>query len=179
VEGEEVAAPYFQGTSRDRALSSGQSGAWGSVPHGDHLGLHNVTMGWAYQGATPVVADGRAYYALAGTIRARDLATGRTVWRRDYAGGADAQAISPPAVVNGVLFFGTVDGHVYGTDVDTGMTLFAWDVGEPVMFQPIVAQGWLYVTTGKGHVVGLELGDAALDGWHMWGGNPGHNGLTL
>jgi Ca-activated chloride channel family protein len=177
-EGERIAAPYFAGNTRDRALARTQAGAWGSVPSGDHLGLTNVTMGWAFQGSTATVADGRAYYAMGGSIRARDVASGHVVWQRAYAEAKDAQAVSPPAVVGGQMFFGTVDGHLYAVDVDTGMTTWAYDVGEPVVYQPIVAQGWLYATTAKGRVLGLQIGDPTLDGWHMWGGNARHAGLV-
>ncbi len=177
-EGDTLDAPYFAGESRDRSLARGQQGAWGSVPHGEHLGLRNVAAGQAFQGSTPAVADGRAYFAIGGEIRAREMSTGRTVWRRSYAEARGAQAISPPAVVGSQLVFGTVDGQVYAVDIDTGMTLWGYDVGEPVVFQPIVANGWVYVSTGRGHVIGLEVGDAQFDGWHMWGGNAAHDGLV-
>jgi len=176
---EHVPAPYLAGATRDRRLAANQAGAWGAVPHGEHLGLRNVAAGWAFQGATPAVADGRAYVAIGGEIRARDVATGETVWRRRYREAGDAQALTPPAVVGSVLVFGTVDGQLFAADVDTGMVLFAYDVGEPIVFQPVVAQGWVYAATGKGRLVALEVGDpAVLDGWHMWGGNPQHGGLV-
>jgi Ca-activated chloride channel family protein len=178
AEGDTLDAPYFAGESRDRALTRGQNGAWGTVPHGEHLGLRNVAAGWAFQGSTPAVADGRAYFAIGGEIRARDMASGRAVWRRTYADARGAQAVSPPAVVGSQLVFGTVDGQVYAVDVDTGTTIWAYDVGEPVVFQPIVANGWVYVSTSRGHVIGLEIGDAQFDGWHMWGGNAAHDGLV-
>jgi Ca-activated chloride channel family protein len=177
-EGETFEAPWFAGKSRDRVLAKSQAGAWGSVPHGDHLGLENVAAGWAFQGSTASVADGRAYYAVGGEIRAREVKTGREVWRRTYANAKGAQAVTPPAIVGGQIVFGTVDGRLYAVDVDTGMTVWAYDVGEPIVFQPIVAQGWVYTTTAKGHVLGLELGDPSFDGWHMWGGNAEHAGLV-
>jgi len=177
-QGERFDAAYFGGASRDREMASGTAGAWGNVPHGEHLGLRNVASGWAFQGSTPAVADGRAYFSIAGELIARDMGDASTVWRRDYADADGAQALSPPAVVGSLVVFGTVDGHLVATDIDTGMTVWAYDVGEPIVFQPIVAQGWVYVATGRGNVIGLELGDAMLDGWHMWGGNAQHAGLV-
>jgi Ca-activated chloride channel family protein len=177
-EGEHFRAGYLNGQSRDRALGGGQAGAWGSVPHGEHLGLRNVAAGWAFQGSSPAVADGRAYFSIAGEILARDMETSQIVWRRRYAQADGAQALSPPAVVGSLLVFGTVDGQLFATDIDTGMTVWSYDIGEPVVFQPIVAQGWVYLATGSGNVIGLELGDAMLDGWHMWGGNAQHAGLV-
>ncbi|MFT5356037.1 MAG: Ca-activated chloride channel family protein, partial [Polyangiales bacterium] len=176
--GERAAAAYLAGDSRDRTLAAGQAGAWGGVPHGEHLGLRNVASGWAFQGSSPAVADGRAYFAVGNELRARDIATGETVWTRSDASAGDAQTISPPAVIGSQLVYGTVDGHLYFTDIDTGMTIRAYDVGEPIVFQPIVAQGWVYIATGRGRLIALEIGDAALDGWHMWGGNAQHAGLV-
>jgi Ca-activated chloride channel family protein len=178
VRGDSFAAPYLAGGSRDRRMMSGQAGAWGSARSGERLGLDNVASGWSFQGSSPAVDNGRAYFAVGGEIQARDMSTGRTVWRRAYAEADGAQAVSPPAVVGSQIIFGTVDGHLYSADIDTGMTLWAYDLGEPIHFQPIVAQGWVYVATAQGNLIGLEMGDPAFDGWHMWGGNPGHAGLV-
>jgi len=175
---ERVAAPYLRGNSRDRRLATGQAGAWGTVPHGARLGLHNVASGWAYQGSSPAVVDGRAYAAVGPEIVARDVSTGEIVWRRRDGSAGDAQTVSPPAIVGSQIVYGTVDGHLYFGDIDTGITLRAYDLGEPIVFQPIVAEGWVYVATGAGNVIGLELGDPQLDGWHMWGGNAQHAGLV-
>ncbi len=177
-EAETHEARYLAGNTRDRELAGGTAGAWGSVAAGDHLGLRNVAAGWAFQGSSPAVADGRAYFSIAGEVVAREVSTARTVWRQEYAQADGAQALSPPAVVGSLLLVGTVDGQLLATDIDTGMTVWAYDLGEPLVFQPIVAQGWVYVATGRGNVVGLELGDAMLDGWHMWGGNARHAGLV-
>lgn len=173
-----VDAPYLGGGTRDRTLAEKQPGPKDAVPHGARLGLDSAPTAWAFQGSTPAVADGRAYFAIGGDIRARDMATGAVVWHRHYADARGAQALSPPVVVGSALVFGSVDGKLYATDIDTGMTLWAYDIGEPIVFQPIVAQGWVYVATGKGNLIGLEVGDPAFDGWHMWGGNARHDGLV-
>lgn len=171
-------APYFAGKSRDRALVHAQAGAWGKTRHPAHLGLTNVAAGWSFQGSSPVVAAGRSYLSIAGDIVATDLASGKRLWQRTYKQAGDAQAVTPPAVVGSQLVFGTIDGHLYFADIDTGMAIRAYDVGEAIVSQPIVAQGWVYLTTGKGRVIGLELADPMFDGWHMWGGNPTHTGLV-
>ncbi len=139
---------------------------------------YGVPAGWGYEGSRPVLAGGRAYYAMGTELRAKDLRTGEEVWRRDYPGTTATRGVTPPAVVGGTLVVGTRGGEVFGVDVDTGLTTFAWKIGEPIGFQPIVANGWVYVTTATGRVVGLEVGDRGWGGWHMWGGNPQHTGAT-
>ena len=45
-----------------------------------------------------------------------------------------------------------------------------------LLAEPIIARGWLYASTADGYVVALQVGDRTLDGWHMFGGDPRHNG---
>ncbi|MGE5186823.1 MAG: VIT domain-containing protein [Acidobacteriota bacterium] len=172
VLGEARDARYFAGATRDRQLLGGDS-----TPAGKRLGLGFQSL-WSYHGGAPTIADGRAYFALGDELVATEIASGKDVWHRTYKQAAGAQALTPPAVVGGLLVFGSVDGHLYVADIDTGMTVAAWDLGEPIVAQPIVAQGWIYTTTAKGHLVGIELGDPSVDGWHMWGGNAQHAGLV-
>jgi hypothetical protein len=51
-------------------------------------------------------------------------------------------------------------------------------LGEPVVFQPAVAGGRVYVPTSSGSLFCLETGDAQDDGWYMWGANAAHNGFA-
>src|SRR5262249_32293251 len=94
AQGGALPGPGVGGESRDRLLAKKQAGAWGVVPHGEQLGLENVAAGWAFQGSSASIADGRAYFAVGGEIRAREVATGREVWRRAYAQASGAQAVS-------------------------------------------------------------------------------------
>ncbi|MBI2893567.1 MAG: TonB family protein [Deltaproteobacteria bacterium] len=137
---------------------------------------HGVRAGWSYEGSRPTLANGRAYYAIGDELRARDLRTGSEVWRRRAPRGGAERGMTPPAVVGGTLVVGTTAGEIFGIDVDTGMTTFAVGIGEPIATQPIVAKGWVYCTTASGRLVGLELADPGLDGWHMWGGSAAHTG---
>ena len=53
------------------------------------------------------------------------------------------------------------------------------EVGEPILFQPAVAYGRVYVSTSKGSLIALETGDAKDDGWLMWGANAAHDGKVV
>jgi Ca-activated chloride channel family protein len=134
--------------------------------------------GWAWEGSRPAVADGRVYQAMGDEIVARSRATGEVVWRKRNPMGGRTRGVTSPAVVGSQLVVGTRGGDLFGLDIDSGQTTWAVRVGEPIGAQPAVADGWVYVATARGKVIGLEIGDRALDGWHMWGGNAGHTGLT-
>ena len=168
--GEAHDAQFLAGGTRDRKLLGGDS-----TPAGARIALGFQSL-WAYHGGAPTIADGRAYFALGDELVATEIASGKDVWHRTYKQASGAQALTPPAIAGALLVFGSVDGHLYVADIDTGMTVAAWDVGEPIVAQPIVAQGWIYATTAKGHLLGIELGDPSIDGWHMWGGNAHHAG---
>ncbi len=58
----------------------------------------------------------------------------------------------------------------------TGEELWSVPIGEPIVFQPAVARGRLYVGTDSGSLFCLETGDPADDGWLMWGADATHNG---
>lgn len=136
----------------------------------------SVTSGWAYEGSRPSIVDGRIYSTIGNEVHCRDADSGELLWRRRYADEARGRPASPPAVAGAQLVFGTEDGVLFGLDVDTGMTTWAYRVGEPIAAQPTVAHGWVYATTTRGGLVGLQVSDVSFDGWHMWGGNARHNG---
>ncbi len=131
---------------------------------------------WAFEGSRPVVLGGVHYAAMGADVVASDPATGTPLWIRRHAEGAGKRSVGTVAVAGPQLVASTRDGRVFGLDVDTGYTLWAYDLDHDIVAQPIVARGWVYVTTRSGHVIGLEVGDATLDGWHMFGGNPEHDG---
>ena len=60
----------------------------------------------------------------------------------------------------------------------SGELLWSAGVGEPVVFQPAVAGGKVYVSTSSGSLYCLDTGDVKDDGWLMWGANAAHNGTV-
>lgn len=131
---------------------------------------------WAFEGSRPVVDRGVRYVAMGAEIHATDARTGEALWHRRYPGNPDRRALGTVAVAGPAVVFSTRDGKLFGLDVDTGYTLWSYDLGLRVVAQPIIAKGWLYAATTDGHVVALQVADPTLDGWHMFGGNPHHNG---
>jgi outer membrane protein assembly factor BamB len=138
--------------------------------------LDNWKQLWAFEGSRPVVSRGVRYIARGGIIEAADPETGAEYWIRRDAAGRGARSVGSVAVAGPQVVVSTRAGRLYGLDVDTGYTLWAYDVGHKVVAQPIVARGWVYLATTDGMVIALEVADPTLDGWHMFGGNPRHNG---
>jgi Ca-activated chloride channel homolog len=143
-------------------------------------GIDDWKQVWAFEGSRPVVDRGVRYAAMGGELRATDATTGELLWHRRYAkAAADQRALGSVALAGSQLVVATRDGTLFGLDVDTGYTLWSFDIGHKVIAEPVIAKGWVYATTQDGLVVALAIGDPSVDGWHMFGGNPRHDGPVV
>ena len=140
--------------------------------------LDNWQKVWEFEGSRPVVSNGVRYVAMGGEIHATDAKTGDPLWVRRYAPGAGKRSVGTVALAGPQIVVSTRSGQIFGLDIDTGYTLWAYDIDRKIVAQPIVARGWVYVTSKDGYVVALNVGDTTLDGWHMFGGNSHHNGAV-
>jgi outer membrane protein assembly factor BamB len=62
---------------------------------------------------------------------------------------------------------GTRSGEVLALSQDSGEVFWRVAVGEPVIFEPTVAEGRIYISTERGSLVCLNSGDPRDDGWLM------------
>lgn len=147
-----------------------------------NIGLATVSGVWAYQGSRPAVFDGRNYNAMGNVLRSVDSETGTVLWEKKYAGADDedigGRMLTPPSVVNGKLFVGSITGDMLCYDAGSGKLLWKHSVGEPIRFQPSISGGRVFFSTDYGNIYSIETGDSKDDGWDMWGGNAAHNGLV-
>jgi outer membrane protein assembly factor BamB len=63
---------------------------------------------------------------------------------------------SSPAVVNGVVYFGSIDSNVYALNASTGVKLWAFATGSYVVSSPAVANGVVYINSGDGNLYALN-----------------------
>ena len=147
-----------------------------------NLGSAHVHAIWAYQGSKPFISRGRLYAAQGDTVSSADPRSDHVFWKRPLGTRPGDQPelldspLTPPAIVKGKLFFGTVEGEIHCLAAESGDSLWKISVGEPIVFQPAVAAGRVYVGTESGSLVCLETGDGDDDGWYMWGADATHNG---
>lgn len=76
---------------------------------------------------------------------------------------------SSPLVRDGVVYFGSSDGHVRALDAETGRLLWAYDAGDPVHSSPAWADGKIVVGTWGTKLLALDAKTGALD-WAFQGG---------
>ncbi|MEJ6023200.1 outer membrane protein assembly factor BamB family protein [Ramlibacter sp. PS4R-6] len=135
--------------------------------------------------STPAVAAGKVY-ALSddGRVYALDAANGEVLWkfatggeRRFEARGlhgmqpatqtfADMFDVyrSSPAVVDGTVYFGSGDGHVYAVDATAGSLRWKFRTGDVVHASPAVHGGMVYVGGWDGRFYALD----ARSGEQRW-----------
>ena len=64
--------------------------------------------------------------------------------------------VSTPAVVDGVVYFGSVDHHVYALDAATGDLLWSFETGDGIRLAPTVTDDAVYVGSDDDHVYALD-----------------------
>lgn len=143
------------------------------------IGEHLVSRAQRFQGSRPVVVDGVLYQVTGDELEATDAEKGHTLWkwRCEHRSVAE-RALTPPAVANGRVWVGTWEGRIVSFEAATGEVRWSVDVGAPVHWQPAIAGGSVFAGLEDGSLVSFRTGDPSDDGWPMWGGGPGHNGLS-
>jgi outer membrane protein assembly factor BamB len=83
-----------------------------------------------------------------------------------------AKVSSAPAVVNGVVFFGSADHQMRAVDADTGALVWSRDMGGEVFSSPAVVNGRVYVGSNDQHVYALNAADGSVVWSSLLGGKP-------
>ena len=133
--------------------------------------------------STPAVAGGVVYVvSYDGRLYALDAATGDRRWAFRTQGERAFEAkglhgmqpagqtffdpydvfLSSPAVVDGVVYFGSGDGRVYAVDAATGAERWHAQTGDVVHASPAVADATVYVGSWDGDFYALDAASGAL-----------------
>jgi outer membrane protein assembly factor BamB len=101
---------------------------------------------------------------LADEVLALDIETGRRVWRFSTGTSNDAFLMtSSPAVEDGRVFFGGLDGALYALDAASGTPLWKRRLGGRISAGVLVAAGFVYAGTSERRLyrVRADSGDVA------------------
>ena len=79
------------------------------------------------------------------------LANGRLVWRH----ATDNQVTSSPAVTEGAVYFGSVDGAVYSLNATTGSLRWRFQTDGPVTSSPTIVDGVVYIGSDDRYLYAL------------------------
>jgi len=147
-----------------------------------HLGLGHVASVWSFQGSRPEVFDDGCFGVLDDVVQKVELGTKKPLWRSrlivDEKEGhwRLGRNLSPPAVSSTRLYLTSVLGDLFALDRETGEEIWALSVGSPILSQPSLAEGKVFLGTADGFLYAFQSDDPDPVGWPMWGGGPGHNG---
>jgi outer membrane protein assembly factor BamB len=143
-----------------------------------NVGVKTVVGGWAYQGSRAAYSKGQMLNAQGRYLNSVGAEDGRFKWRAEVSGSgltADSQVFSPPALGEQFLYLSSSLGHLLSVGQEDGRVNFMYEFPEPMVFQPALANGSVYVGTSNGLLICLKTGSADADGWYAWGGNGEHN----
>jgi outer membrane protein assembly factor BamB len=123
----------------------------------------NLGVKWIYHlgepnGSSPAVMDGVVYVA-GGPLYAIDAHTGALLWSYVVNGSS-----VPPAVADGIVYFGSADDNVYALNARNGAPLWTFNTGAFVSSSPAVVDGVLYIGSGDGKLYALN----AHTGAKLW-----------
>jgi Ca-activated chloride channel family protein len=143
-----------------------------------HLGVRTVVGGWAYQGSRAAYGKGRMMNAQGRYLNSVNARDGGVAWRAEVSGagvGHSSQVFSPPALGDEFMYLSSSLGHLVSVRQHDGRLGFAYLFRQPMVFQPALAEGNVYVGTSNGLLICLKTGTRDADGWYAWGGNAEHN----
>jgi len=102
------------------------------------------------QTARPAMFRGDAQHTGAYADGPRQL---RFKWRF----GTQGKIRSTPAVAEGIVCFGSEDGHLYAIDADTGAPKWKYLTNGDLSSSPAISDGIVYATAGDGTVIAVGL----------------------
>jgi alcohol dehydrogenase (cytochrome c) len=126
--------------------------------------------------ASPVVYGGKMYITTAHNTYALNAANCRKIWRYEYVGGSGPLQVNRGvALYSGMIFRGTLDGHLIALDAETGKLL--WDEwvadsrdGYFISAAPMVFDHKVFIGEAGGDYAAAAHVHAfdALTGRHLW-----------
>ena len=147
----------------------------------DNIGQSNVSSLQGFAGSRILFANGKNYNTMGDELICSDPTTGKKVWSSKIDGDLNSAGgfLATPPILAGVsIVVATYGGEVQLIDPETGKITDSYRTGEHIRNQPVVSEGWVYVTTTTGKLIGFNTENPKLTGWPMWGANSGHTNAT-
>ena len=144
----------------------------------ENVGVQSVVGGWAYQGSRAAHSKGSVFNAQGKSLNSVSSKDGRAQWKAEVNGSkldANMQVFSPPALGHDYIYLSSSQGHLLSVRQKDGELGFAYSFKKPMIFQPALVDGNVYVGTGDGLLICLKTNNKDADGWYEWGGNSQHN----
>ena len=145
---------------------------------GKNVGVNSVVGGWAYQGSRPAHNGGSIFNAQGKYLNSVSTKDGKAQWQAEVYGKSvseQSQVFSPPSLGREYMYLASAAGNLVSVRQKDGQVGFAYSFKKPMVFQPALVNGNVYVGTGDGLLICLKTNEKDADGWYEWGGNAQHN----
>jgi outer membrane protein assembly factor BamB len=109
-----------------------------------------------------------------------DIKTGKVVWKHKIEGDMNSVGGfmgTPPLSVGDYIIIATYGGEILISDINTGKQSKIYNIKEPIRYQPVVDNGWIYVTSASGKLHAINTGNKKLTGWTHWGADPARTNM--
>lgn len=130
-----------------------------------------LILSWEFTGsrfrgnpAAPVAADGVCYFACGDRVYALDMESGNLKWKYPQDQSLTSVVKATPQIINGKLYFGTVDGKLYCLDGQTGAFQWFFETRGALRCPPITLDGITYLGCDDNSIYTLD----ADSGDMMW-----------
>ncbi len=152
--------------------NSGWMGAY------DNIGQSNVSSLQAFQGSRILVINDKTYNTMGDELICSDPVKGKKVWTTLVEGDLHKVGgflATPPIKAGEYMIVATYGGEVLVYNPETGRVAEKYSTnGDPIRYQPVAQDGWIYVTTTTGKLYAFQSNNPNITGWPMWGANAGH-----
>ncbi|MEZ4315874.1 MAG: PQQ-binding-like beta-propeller repeat protein [Myxococcota bacterium] len=143
------------------------------------VGRSSVSMLQSFQGSRPLPWKGLQISTMGDEIVGVDILTGVPRWTHVLPGNVSTSGGSlgtAPLAAGEHVLVGTLEGEILVLDPEDGRLVKTYGIGHPVRSQPVVHDGWIYVGTTDGRLIGVDTGDPSITGWSQWGGDGARTG---
>lgn len=101
------------------------------------------------------------------------------IWRKKIFSDIKIDRVYPatyqPVIAGNTLIVATPEGLIQLFEPKTGKLIKQYVLGKTLLSQPVAYEGWIFIGTIDGYLMGIDTKDNSITGWPTWGGNAGHN----
>jgi len=165
------------GDDAGNGFGAGAPASSGAQYAADNIGQSNVSSLQAFIGSRALNFKGKNYNTMGDTLICTDEENGDVVWKKSILGDLKKTGGflgTPPILVGKNILIATYAGDILLIDSKTGHQKRKFSTGENIRTQPIAMDGWIYVGTTNGKIIGIKTGDNSITGWPMLGKNAAH-----
>jgi outer membrane protein assembly factor BamB len=131
------------------------------------VGVNSVVGGWAYQGSRAAHNSGQIFNAQGKYLNSVGAGDGRQAWKAEVVGktvDSQSQVFAPPSLGNEYMYLSGSAGNLISVRQKDGQLGFAYSFKRPMIFQPALVDGNIYLGTGDGLVICLQTNNKDADG---------------